>query len=188
MHHLRNTFIAIGFIIALISAALFVHSQSQRTPTPTTPTSNSFALVSSAFINDGKIPARNTCQADNLSPELTFQNVPAGAKSLAIIMHDIDAPGGDFSHWLVWNIPTTTKTIREGSVPVGSVQGTTDFGTKIYGGPCPNRGIHRYHFDAYALDNTLSLTPTARRSDIENTIKTHIIIKTTLGATAAATK
>lgn len=141
-----------------------------------------FNVYSTAFPNGGSIPSRNNCVADNFSPPLTFKNVPKKAQSVAIVMHDLDAPGGDFTHWLVWNIMPDIKAFNEGTVSPGSQQGTTDFGSIGYGGPCPQSGTHRYVFDSYALDSTLNLPTTIRRPELESAIKSHIVAKSSMSA------
>lgn len=115
-------------------------------------------LSSTAFQNNAIIPARYTCDGVNVNPPLTISDVPAGTQSLALIVHDPDAPRGDWTHWLVWGIDSTTTTIAEDSVPAGAIQGVTDFGSAAWGGPCPPSGTHRYVFKLYALDAKLELS------------------------------
>src|SRR5690348_1063049 len=110
----------------------------------------SLQLTSAAFTNNGVIPVRYTCNGQNLSPPLTIADVPNGAKSLALILHDPDAPRGNFTHWLLWNVGPQLSSLAEGTVPAGARQGMADFGKVAYGGPCPPSGTHRYMFDLYA--------------------------------------
>ncbi len=101
------------------------------------------------------------CSGKNLSPELSWENVPAGTKSFAITMYDPDAPtGSGWWHWVVFDIPANTYELKQGAgdpsrdlLPAGTVQGTTDFGTPGYGGPCPPEGdkAHEYLITIYAL-------------------------------------
>jgi Raf kinase inhibitor-like YbhB/YbcL family protein len=100
------------------------------------------------------------CKGKNLSPALFWSGAPADTKSFAIMVHDPDAPtGSGFWHWVVYNIPAGTESIpaeagdvKKKGMPVGSVQGRTDFGTFGYGGPCPPPGKpHHYHFRVFAL-------------------------------------
>jgi Raf kinase inhibitor-like YbhB/YbcL family protein len=102
------------------------------------------------------------CTGQNISPALTWSGVPEGAKSFALIAHDLDAVTGvgGFTHWIVYNIPVSVKGLEQGagtaesqSLPVGSVQPATSFGTSGWGGPCPPVGDkpHRYEFTLYAL-------------------------------------
>jgi Raf kinase inhibitor-like YbhB/YbcL family protein len=129
-------------------------------------------ISSSAFKDGGSIPSNYTCDGANTSPPLAFDAVPAGAKSLALVVDDPDAPGGTFDHWVVWNIPGNTRAIAEGQSPQG-VSGKNGFGKNGYGGPCPPSGEHRYQFKLYALDTTLSLPPSASKADLENAMNGH---------------
>jgi len=136
-------------------------------------------LSSPAFENNKPIPAKFTCKGENISPELAISGIPNGAKSLALIVDDPDAPMGTWVHWVAWNIAPTQK-IDEGSVPAGSSQGITDFGKPGYGGPCPPSGTHRYFFKLYALDSVLNLPPTSKKSDLESAMRGHILEKAEL--------
>jgi hypothetical protein len=131
-------------------------------------------LTSSAFENNGTIPSKNTCDGNNINPPLDIAEVPEGAKSLALVVDDPDAPAGIWVHWLVWNIPTSTTSINESTKPSG-VEGTTSFGEPGYGGPCPPSGTHRYFFKLYALDTELSLGSEADKSALESAMKGHIL-------------
>ena len=113
-------------------------------------------ITSSAFQEGGNIPSKFTCDGSDTSPPLQITGIPSEAKSLVLIADDPDAPGGLFTHWLVWNIPPQTNSIAEGSAPKG-VQGTNDFGKSGYRGPCPPPGTHRYSFKIFALDRELDL-------------------------------
>jgi Raf kinase inhibitor-like YbhB/YbcL family protein len=132
-------------------------------------------ITSPAFENNAYIPAKYTCDSMDSNPPLLIKDVPAKAKSLALIVDDIDAPGGIWVHWVVWNIPAETKEIRENSVPSGAKQGLNDFRKNKYNGPCPPPGIHRYFFRLYALDTVLDLKPDAVKSDMEKAMTGHII-------------
>lgn len=145
-----------------------------------------FKLASDAFIDGATIPALYTCKGKNISPPLTITNIPNGAKSLALIMHDPDAPNGDFTHWLVWNISPGVTKIAENSVPPDSVQGTTSFGGQKYGGPCPPSGTHHYIFDLYALNTTLDLSARANRQDLQSALAGRIIAETKLTGIVSA--
>jgi len=131
-------------------------------------------IASSAFQEAASIPSKFTCDGPDASPPLRISDVPSGAKSLVLIVDDPDAPGGLFTHWIVWNIPPQTGSIAEGSSPKG-VQGTNDFGKSGYGGPCPPAGTHRYYFRIFALDRELDLPFGARRAQIDDAIKGHVI-------------
>ncbi len=143
--------------------------------------SMSFAIKSPAFPNGGEIPRKYTCSGENVSTALTWSGAPSNARSLALIADDPDAPGGTWTHWIIWNIPAQAASLPEAvppnpSLDNGVYQGRNDFGRTGYGGPCPPPGRpHRYFFRAYALDVTLDLKPGARRSDLESAIKSHVV-------------
>ena len=131
-------------------------------------------ISSAAFKEGASIPSKYTCDGADTSPPLAFGAIPNGAKTLALIMDDPDAPGGTFDHWIVWNIPPNTTAIGEGKSPQG-VSARNGFGKSGYGGPCPPSGEHRYYFKVYALDATLNLPPSSSKSDLENAMKGHTV-------------
>jgi len=138
-------------------------------------------VVSSEAFKDGEtIPPEYTCDGKNVSPALLWEGIPAGAKSIALIMDDPDAPGGMFVHWVLYNIPASARKLPEGmakneTLGDGSRQGMTDFGRVGYGGPCPPKGTHRYYFKVYALDTMLNMQPGASKKQLENAMKGHIL-------------
>lgn len=174
----KNTFI-FGTVVAaiiIISAIIAYMKFNPAKPETIIPiTSLSMKLTSAAFPGNGEIPSKYTCDGQDISPPLNIEGVPAGAKSLVLIVDDPDAPVGDWVHWLVWNIKPDTKEIPENAIPDGSVQGTTDFGKPGWGGPCPPFGIHHYQFKLYALDAELSLPPSAKKADLEKAVSPHTI-------------
>ena len=131
-------------------------------------------ITSSAFQQGGNIPSKFTCDESDTSPALQIIGIPSNAKTLVLIADDPDAPGGLFTHWLVWNIPAQTNSIAEGSAPNG-VHGTNDFGKSGYKGPCPPPGTHRYSFKIFALDRELDLRSGAKRSQVDAAMKGHVI-------------
>ena len=131
-------------------------------------------ITSSAFQEGGNIPSKFTCDGSDISPPFQITGVPSEAKTLVLIVDDPDAPGGLFTHWLVWNIPPQTDSIAEGTPPKG-VHGTNDFGKSGYKGPCPPPGTHRYSFKIFALDRELDLRGGAKRSQLNAAMKGHVI-------------
>jgi Raf kinase inhibitor-like YbhB/YbcL family protein len=131
-------------------------------------------ITSSAFQEGASIPSKFSCDGANTSPPLQIAEVPSGAKSLALIVDDPDAPSGLFTHWTVWNISPQTSTVAEGSAPKG-VHGANDFGKSGYGGPCPPSGTHRYYFKIFALDRELDLPSGAKRSQLDAAMKGHVV-------------
>lgn len=140
-------------------------------------------LTSPAFADQQAIPAEYTCDGANQSPPLVVVGVPPRAMSLALIVHDPDAPGGDFVHWTIWNMAPTTKSFGSGSLPLGAIEGKTDFGRSGYGGPCPPSGSHRYLFTLYAVDLPISLDPSSTRPQLEQAMAGHILDQAVLTAT-----
>ena len=132
-------------------------------------------VSSPAFENNGSIPKKYSCDGANVNPGLLIDNTPSEAKSLALLVDDIDAPRGTYVHWIVWNIDPKTKEIKENSVPEGAVQGSNDFKKQNYGGPCPPSRAHRYVFRLYALDIRLDLDARSTKADLEKAIKGHIL-------------
>ncbi len=140
-------------------------------------------ISSPAFAHQGSIPARYTCDGGDASPPLVVENVPAGARSLALIVDDPDAPAGMWVHWVLWNIPASTREIHEDSVPAGGVQGKNDWGRNRYGGPCPPSGTHRYFFKLYALDTALNLDAVANKKSLERAMAGHVLARAELVGT-----
>lgn len=135
---------------------------------------NKLKITSPVFENSGFIPTKYTCDGDDVNPPLKIGGIPEGTKSLALIVDDPDAPMGTWDHWIVWNIPPTSK-VEENAVP--GVEGLNDFRKHSYGGPCPPSGTHRYFFKVYALDAKLDLHPNSRKEDVERAMEDHILAK-----------
>lgn len=139
--------------IKVVLAVLLVIACKRSPDAPAKP-SMGMKLASPAFREHGEIPAKYGCSGGGqaVSPPLTISGVPADAKSLALIVDDPDAPGGTFTHWLVWNIAPGTTAIAEGLVPAGASEGKNGYGKNGWGPPCPPSGEHHYIFVLYALD------------------------------------
>ena len=136
---------------------------------------SSLKISSPAFKHNGHIPSKYTCDGMDVNPSLAIEGVPPGAKSLALIVDDPDAPRGTWVHWVVWNIASDTQAIEENTVPVGAAEGMNDFRKRNYGGPCPPSGTHRYFFKFYALDSSLTLNTNTTKADLERAMKGHIL-------------
>lgn len=136
-------------------------------------------LASSAFKEGGPIPAKYTCDGSNISPPLHFEDVPAKAKSLVLVMDDPDAPAGTWDHWVVFNIPPATREVKEGHSPPGVV-GKNTRGELAYGGPAPPDREHRYFFKLYALDAMLALKEGATKAEVEMAMEGHVLAKAQL--------
>ena len=133
------------------------------------------SISSPAFEHGRPIPPHFTADGDDVSPELAITGVPDGAASLALIMDDPDAPMGTWVHWVVWNIPTETAVIEEGSEPGGSTGGRNSWGRAGYGGPAPPSGTPRYFFKLFALDTVLDLPSTADKAALERAMEGHVV-------------
>ena len=141
-------------------------------------------LTTPAFKNGKPIPKKFTCEGGDINPELQIENMPQGAKSLALLMEDPDAPGATFVHWIVWNIDPAAAFVKEESKPMGSVEGTNSGGGMGYIGPCPPPGNpHRYFWKAYALDAQISLMPGSRKEEFTAAIEGHVLAETELVGT-----
>jgi Raf kinase inhibitor-like YbhB/YbcL family protein len=134
-----------------------------------------FTLMSSAFESGKEIPGRQSCEGDDVSPSLSWSGAPEGARSLALIVDDPDAPGGTFTHWLAWAIEPATGGLGEGEIV--PMEGRNDFGTIGYRGPCPppGHGPHRYFFHLYALDADVDLERGAGKRDLERALEGHVL-------------
>lgn len=141
-------------------------------------------LSSPAFEHGGGIPATYTCEGRDVSPPLEWSGVPDGAKSLALIIDDPDAPDPKapktiWVHWVLYNIPTTATGLPEGvtdrNLPAGTRIGINDSKDVGYGGPCPPRGRHRYFHKLYALDAVLPDLGTPTKVQLEAAMRGHLV-------------
>ena len=138
-------------------------------------------IWSEAFKNGENIPVEYTCDGKNISPELLWSGIPAGTKSISLIMDDPDAPMGTFVHWVLFNIPADINKLYSGirtKEPFFTHEthhGITSFGRTGYGGPCPPTGVHRYYFRIYALDTLLSMGSGTTRKQLDEAMKGHIL-------------
>lgn len=148
-------------------------------------------LRSSAFVPDGEIPARYTCEGDDVSPALAWTGVPEGTRSLVLIVDDPDAPDPrapktTWVHWVLFDLPPATVELPEAvsndALPLESRVGLNDWKRRDYGGPCPPIGRHRYFFKLYAIDTILDLdAPT--KADVERAMQGHVLGRAELVAT-----
>lgn len=129
-------------------------------------------ITSEAFEHNAFIPVKFSCQGKGANPPLSLEGLPKGTKSLALIVDDPDAPGGDFVHWVVYDAPPASR-IEENTV--FGKQGINSLGKPGYLGPCPPSGVHRYFFKIYALDTLLNLNPGISKADLEFAMSGHIL-------------
>jgi len=138
-------------------------------------------LKSSSFTEGANIPPKYTCDAEDLSPQLRWDNAPAGTRTFALIVDDPDAPVGTWVHWVIYDLTAEIKELPEGVVKTdtverGAKQGINDFRRVGYYGPCPPPGSpHRYFFKLYALDTGTNLKPRASKQQLLDAIKGHIL-------------
>ncbi len=152
------------------------------------------AIGSTAFVADGAIPQVHTCEGADTSPPLAFRGVPSGAKTLALIVDDPDAPDPaapkrTYVHWVMWNLPAATAGLAENAssegLPEGTAVGRNDWDKTTWGGPCPPIGRHRYFFKLYALDTTLP-PPGAKpwnKAELHAAMAGHIVAETQIVGT-----
>lgn len=170
-------------IYFLSLAGLFLGACTLAEPSPTNQSQlavKTMKLESSAFEANGFIPPKYTCDRDNISPPLHWDEPPAGTHSLALICDDPDAPMGTFVHWVLYDLPPKTRQLAESvpvvaELPAGGVQGKNDFRKSGYGGPCPPSGTHRYFFKLYALDKKLELEPGAAKAQLLKAMEGHVL-------------
>ena len=134
-----------------------------------------FAVTSEAFTHRGEVPRRHTCEGDDVSPALSWSDPPPGARTLALIVDDPDAPVGTFTHWLAWNIDPAVGGLAEGEP--APAEGLNDFGTSGWSGPCPphGHGPHRYVFRLHALDTALDVGFRAGREEVDRALQGHVL-------------
>lgn len=143
-------------------------------------------LTSTAFKEGERIPSRYTCEGQDISPQLSWKGAPEETKSLALIMDDPDAPGGIFTHWVIFNLPPDNQGLPEAFPPItqlpsGALHGRNSFGRSGYGGPCPPPGRpHHYRFTLYALDKQLGLRAGVSREQLLEAIQGHILAQAQL--------
>lgn len=147
----------------------------------------SLTLSSSAFHHNSEIPARYTCDGQDISPPLTWSGTPVGTKSLVLIVDDPDAPDPAaprmiWVHWLLYNLPPDSAGLPEavapGNLPKGTLEGVNDWKRTGYGGPCPPIGRHRYYHKLYALDTVLPDLGKPTKAKLEKAIQGHVLAKT----------
>jgi Raf kinase inhibitor-like YbhB/YbcL family protein len=144
----------------------------------------SLKLTSPAFEHEGEIPARHTCEGDDIPPELSWSEVPGGAASLALILDDPDDTPTTWVHWVLYNIPVSATGLAEGvsphDLPSGTLEGLNDWKSVGWRGPCPPQGRHRYVYKLYALDTVLPDLHHPTKAKLETAMDGHILAKAEL--------
>ncbi len=143
-------------------------------------TSASLQVTSSAFAEGGNIPKKYSCDGASISPPLKWSGAPSATKSFTLIVDDPDAPGGNFTHWVAFDIPASQTEIVEGAKAVARA-GHNGRGQNGYTGPCPPSGTHHYMFKIFALDvASLHLNEGASRDQVSSAMNGHILAQGTL--------
>jgi Raf kinase inhibitor-like YbhB/YbcL family protein len=150
-------------------------------PPPAKEGEMTLSLSSTAFKEGERLPISYTCDGQDISPPLEWSEPPMGTRAFALIVDDPDAPGGVFTHWVIFNLPPDSRKLAEAmpaqaQLSSGALQGKNDFGRIGYNGPCPPAGRpHHYQFNLYALDQTLSLKAGIPRKELVSAMQGHIL-------------
>ncbi len=187
---MRQAFALLGLMTLIVSVGAFIAFNRAEAPSSlledVTPNSMALSITSPAFEEGGLIPARFTCDAENISPEIDIAGIPEGTVSFALVMDDPDIPDmvkqargiEKFDHWAVYNIPADTTVLPEGkSLGTGAVNST---GKTSYTGPCPPDREHRYFFRLYALSGTLNFLQAPTLGELETAARGMMIESATL--------
>lgn len=167
-------------LVAIVGGSWLIGCTPHRSSSTNRSISKTMMLESSAFSPEGAIPSKYTCNGENVSPALRWNEPPGGTQRFVLIVDDPDAPGGTFIHWLLYDLPAETRELPEAIPPdpillTGGVQGRNGFDRYGYGGPCPSRGTHRYVFKLYAIDTVLDLPPGASEADVVEAMQGHVL-------------
>lgn len=154
------------------------------------PSVSGFEFTQESEVAEGAIvDTRFTCDGEDISPRLAWTGVPEGAQELALAVDDPDAPGGTFTHWLVYGLdPSIDRLVRHGEgrtgyAPLVVREGKNDFGNTGYGGPCPPKGSeHRYVFRLLALDAPIGLEEGAGREEFDEAVRPRVLAEARLTA------
>lgn len=180
-HRIKYIVIAIIIGIILIGTVIILVWRAGRMDLNIT---ENMTVTSDAFKNGGTIPVKYTGEGEDVSPDLKLSSVSPEAKSIAVIMDDLDlpfAPLNPFNHWVIWNIPVMDH-IPEG-IPAGeevsslggAVQGI-GYGKNRYAGPKPpKKSTHRYKYQVYVLDTKINLSSHAHKKDLIKQMQGHIL-------------
>lgn len=172
-----NSIVALVLAICAIAAGPACAPQA----VPSEEMEMSMNLSSMAFSDGEEMPTKYTCDGQDVSPPLAWEEGPEGTVAYALLLKDPDAPGGIFTHWVLFNIPSHTRELPEAvpiepRLPNGAIQGQNDFGATGYRGPCPPAGsVHRYQFTVYALDEEVELEAGSRRAEVLDAMEGHIL-------------
>ena len=181
-----QTFTCLGLMVSLFLLAIFcpVRSMTAQGSKSEGGIPMTLELTSPAFSHNDPIPAIYTCDGRDISPPLSWSSLPAGTRSLALIVEDPDAPDPKaprmtWIHWMLYNIPAETAGLTEntaaGNLPAETLEGLNNWGRTGYGGPCPPVGRHRYFFKLYALDTELPDLNQPNKEKLLQAMQNHIL-------------
>ncbi len=180
-------------LVLFAVTALFSTGCGKSTPEPASDSDTSFELTSPAFADGGPIPAKYTCDGEEVSPPLEWKNLPPGTFTVAVVMDDPDAvpvAGHVWDHWIIYNIPVRASSIAEGiprdaELAGGALQGTGSSHIG-YQGPCPPPGpAHTYRFRAFAVDSRLDLPAGATKEEVLKALDGHVLATGRMSGTYA---
>lgn len=180
---------ASGAILALLMGLVFGFTGAFRNTVenPGEKTMTDFPISSTAFQSESSIPERFTCSSENISPDLAWGPLPAGTRSVVLIMDDPDAPVGLFVHWVLYNLTPEVDSLAAGEatpVSTAGTAGTNSYGHNGYDGPCPPPGkAHRYFFTVYATDVEPSMEAGMTAAQVRKKIEGHILAQSSLMGT-----
>jgi Raf kinase inhibitor-like YbhB/YbcL family protein len=178
---LQLSVLSITVLVALVLASCGGEDSAPKVFDPASSVITVIEFSSPAFGDGEPIPMQYTCDGDDMSPPLRWSDVPAGTRSISIILDDPDAPGSIFRHWSLYDLPSATRSLKEAQPTSGKLQNSTrqgknDFDATGYRGPCPPRGEeHEYLFFIYALSEPLKLGENATPSEVSNAIRGRVL-------------
>jgi Raf kinase inhibitor-like YbhB/YbcL family protein len=149
----------------------------------TTPDRAGFTITSPAFTDGQPIPTEFTCDGENASPPLAWQDALDDTKQLALIVDDPDAPSGNFVHWVMWGFGPGDGQVAKGAIPSNAVEGKNGGGGEGYTGPCPPSGVHHYEFQLFALSDAPDVQAGATAQQLRDAIADITIAQVTLTGT-----
>jgi Raf kinase inhibitor-like YbhB/YbcL family protein len=180
MDRMGRSRVIVLLLIGFAAASILSAGCTGQSP-PAESNGTGIVVLSDGFTSGEAIPQQFTCQGQNVSPPFSWSTVPAGTKSIAILMQDLDTPRPGFTHWILYNIPPVSREIpgnitTEPVLPDGSIQGKNDAGKIGYTGPCPPAGKpHRYVVTVYALNRSLDTSVALNRTGFTSAINGSII-------------
>lgn len=173
--------ISVSILIVILAIFSFLSGCSSQSPLPSESSHLTINLTSDAFLVNGNIPSRYTCDGEGISPPLSWGDVPEGTQSFCLVLEDPDAPAGTYIHWVLYNIPGEWRNLPAGIPPErkltgGGLQGTNSAQSIGYIGPCPPPGsTHRYILNLWALDDYVNVSGTVDAATLRKAMEGHVL-------------